>query len=373
MNESIFSRLFHYKATEKMKPMENYLTEMLSWLVDNISAFAYDYLSFLTEKSNSERKLKVQNIGAIHSETQVTCKNGYIDMVITTDEHIGFLCEHKVESELSDDQIKKYLECTEEIASEMEFQTVLLTKRKEQHTQSADVQIVWKDIYDYFETRLESYDDRDKMMIEQFLIYLTEVGMGKQEAIGFGSVEHYCEAMQLEQKLKMMLSSLADEVNWEKECPGIADFVSDYSVQFVRKRWGRIGIEFSRSWNPSIFAGVILDNTDHKLRDFHDTPQLVVLIDCDMTLPDRTLADKKVETILQTIGSENGGFSIETKPENKWRRLILEKPLMEVLKDETYEKQVESIKAEIIKGIHLILEHYFIDTSGQFVDSKSII
>ncbi len=34
MNESIFSRLFRYKQTEKMSPKENYLTEMLAWMID---------------------------------------------------------------------------------------------------------------------------------------------------------------------------------------------------------------------------------------------------------------------------------------------------------------------------------------------------
>ena len=50
MNESIFSRLFRYKQTDKMSPSENYLTEMLAWMIDCLPQFGHDYVLFLNSK-----------------------------------------------------------------------------------------------------------------------------------------------------------------------------------------------------------------------------------------------------------------------------------------------------------------------------------
>ena len=55
MNESIFSRLFRYKQTEKMSPKENYLTEMLAWMIDSLSQFGQDYVLFLNSKCKEKR------------------------------------------------------------------------------------------------------------------------------------------------------------------------------------------------------------------------------------------------------------------------------------------------------------------------------
>ena len=39
MSESLFSRLFHYRESEKLSPRENYLTEMLAWMIDSLPQF----------------------------------------------------------------------------------------------------------------------------------------------------------------------------------------------------------------------------------------------------------------------------------------------------------------------------------------------
>ena len=96
MGESVFSRLFRYRATENLNPSENYLTELLCWMINNIPSFAEDYVRLLIDNCSNgkdELRSKLDNITSISSETQVCVPNGFIDLVILTDTDIGFICE----------------------------------------------------------------------------------------------------------------------------------------------------------------------------------------------------------------------------------------------------------------------------------------
>ena len=50
MSESLFSRLFHYRESEKLSPRENYLTEMLAWMIDSLPQFGREYVNYLCGK-----------------------------------------------------------------------------------------------------------------------------------------------------------------------------------------------------------------------------------------------------------------------------------------------------------------------------------
>lgn len=354
MNESIFSRLFRYKQTEKMSPKENYLTEMLAWMIDSLPQFGQDYVLFLNSKCKEKLNFDANCTFTVSAETQFRVTKGIIDMMIETDCGYGFICEHKVDSSLRENQIKDYSECDKEINKDLTFKTVLLTKSKDQHEQNPDIQIIWHDVYEFFSDpiRKESYNADEKIIIEQFLKYLTEVGMGMKSSIQIGSVENYCEAMKLDQTLKGIFCEILDDTSWETKCNGLTDFVASYNPGVPVKRWGRIGIEFSDEWKPSIFAGVVLDNSDHKLQGFNNQPQLVVLIDCDPEVKN------EFQSLFTQIPNHEEGFSIDTSPKNKWRLLILQKPLKEVLKHVEYEEQKKDISDEIILGINLILKYF---------------
>lgn len=357
MNESIFSRLFCYRETQKMSPTENYLTEMLAWMIDSLPQFGREYVNYLCGKCKPNPIAEIDNLFDVSVQTQVNVKNGFIDMVITTDRNLGFICEHKVDSELSDNQIQKYYDCRNEIDDSLDFKTVLLTKSKDQHKQNPDIALIWYDLYKYFSKQLESggYDAGEQILIEQFLMYLTEVGMGMKNSIQIGSVENYCEAMKLDQTLKSIFNDIVTDINWEMQCSGIKDFVSSYKPFVPAKRWGRIGIEFSENWEPSIFAGVILDNKDHRLKEFKDQPQLVVLIDYDHG---KKSDIRNIVGFIKDFPNSENGFIIDKSPKNNWRLLILQKPLKDILKHNEYEEQKKDIMAEIVSGINVILKYY---------------
>ena len=369
MNESIFSRLFRYKQTEKMSPKENYLTEMLAWMVDSLSQFGQDYVLFLNSKCKEKLNFDVNCPFTVSARTQVAVKDGFIDMVIITDQNLGFICEHKVDSELSNNQIKKYYDCRAEIDSNLEFQTVLLTKSKDQHEQNPDIQIIWHDVYEFFSDpiRKESYNADEKIIIEQFLMYLTEVGMGMKEAINPNGVTHYSAAINVEPLLSSIFNDIYRDFqksDIEKQCPELHDFLreSKFLLNTPGKESGRIGIKFSETWHPGLFAGVQLNNKDNSLQSF-DSPQLVVIIDCmqgEKNNFQEKLWYKSIDKDKQSKEETESGFRIQTTSDNPWRVLILHKPLTKVLSqcNEDYYEQMENIKEEIIDGINWILNYY---------------
>ena len=362
MRESIFSRLFHYKETPNMKPEENYLTEMLSWMVDTLPQFGREYVRFLTAQL-TDPNIEISDSTLIHSKTQVYVDKCFIDMVITTDIGIGFICEHKVDSELRDNQISDYYERQAKLQFPngkpiVDWYTVLLTRNIVQHKQKANINLIWKQVYDWFSKK--NYNDEEKIIINQFLMYLTEVGMGMKQSICLESIQYYGKTMKIESVLKSIFTELEQEVEWKTMCPDLGRFLENQGFEpAVRKHSGRIGIEFAKKWEPSIFAGIILDNSDHQLdtsfQENEDEPIFVVLVDC---LPDNRKAFQNMQWF-EDLNEGEEGFYVEKEPKSPWRLIILKKRLFDILKDKKeYEEQKNCIRDEIEKGINLLLKHY---------------
>lgn len=361
MNESLFSRLFHYSKTDNRTPQEDYLTELLAWMIDNLAQFGQDYVSFLC--SHSSPKIQQNEKCSVNAETQVVVSKGRIDMVITVDSSMCFVCEHKVDSSLHKDQITEYKNCREEIKERYHVENVYYVflsriADKLEKEQKPDITIRWHEIYNYLNGKKFDNNSFEPLMVKQFLEYLTEVGMGMKNRIQIGSVENYCEVMKLDQTLKGMFCEIKNDIKWDTKCSGLADFVASYHPEIPVKRWGRIGIEFSNEWKPNIFAGVVLDNADHKLKEFNNQPQFVVLIDCDPEVKSEVLNKAKFKSLFANIPNCENDFSIDKSPKNKWRLLILQKPLKDVLKHSEYEEQKKDITDEIIAGIDMILKYY---------------
>ncbi len=379
MSESLFSRLFHYRESEKLSPRENYLTEMLAWMIGNLKQFGHDYVEFLMTKCENKTSFDSSKSYSVCVRTQVNVKyekkdhfkNRFIDMVINTTGDMGFICEHKVDSEVRENQIQEYASCQEQLngSPNHKFKTVLLTKSTEQHTEKADISITWYDVYKYFSEKFNKGEynckPEEKIIIDQFLMYLTEVGMGKRETINANAVEYYCDAMKLETVLKSIFNDICTDVKWEEKFPRIKDFLTDFDPfvskeTYSRNEIRRLGIEFTRNWNPGLFAGVQMNNDDDSLQSF-DSPQLTVIIDCMEGKKSKYQNEGWFASIAKDKQSKEEietGFHIQTDSDNPWRVLILHKPLTEVLKGTRYEEQKKDIKDEIVSGINLILKYY---------------
>ncbi len=360
MNESIFSRLFRYRQTEKISPKENYLTEMLCWLINNCPTFAKDYLALLAENNDGEI-IDISKITEITAKTQVSVSEGFIDMVIDTDEDLFFICEHKVDSDLLKDQLGKYRKCQHQINNEKKTLIVLVTKSTYNGEQVRDISLTWKQVYDEIskEGNIDKYDDFERLFIEQFLLYLTEEGMGMRDAITTEGIKYYEKANSVPTLLKGMFNEIKDEIGlkFDESLKGNIAFKNILKMS-VNKRWGRVGIDCF-DWDPiSIFAGAILDNKDHKLKDF-DQPKFVIMIDCLIEKNEEQQKQDWFKNLMKRLENNRDCFNMEkaSEIENKWRLLILKKPLADVIKGDSYDEQKESLKKEVINGIKLILDN----------------
>lgn len=376
MEGSIFSRLFHYHTTDKRTPQEDYLTELLAWMIDSLPQFGQDYVTFLC--NNSKVKIQHNEKCAVNAETQVVVSKGRIDMVITVGSDLCFVCEHKVDSCLRENQIPDYRDCEAEIKEKYgvdKVYFVFLSKIEDklEKKQKPDIIVRWHDIYKHVVKNFDNntYNSSENKIINQFIMYLTEVGMGMKEAINLNGIAHYSAAMDVEPLLNSIFNDIYDDIcknDIEKQFPGIHNFLreSKFILNTPRKESGRIGIKFSETWHPGLFSGVQLNNKDDSLQSF-DSPQLVVIIDC---MPDekkkfqkepwyKSIEKQSKEIEKQSKEDAETEFHIQTESKNKWRVLILHKPLEKVLeKSESYEEQKKKIMDEIIAGINLILNYY---------------
>lgn len=160
MNNSIFNFIKSYIPTDKRDAQEDYLTQMFAWMLDNIRPFAIDYIRLLYEKINKIKSLNDNDINDIKVSTQKTISSGRIDLLLRVNGTIAFICEHKVWSPVSKNQIAKYMENSKELGDKYTYYFVLLTAGVNQHTQDADIKIVWGDVHELIKNKIDSYDEK---------------------------------------------------------------------------------------------------------------------------------------------------------------------------------------------------------------------
>ena len=83
--ESIFTALSSYSPQPSMNPRENFLTELLAWIINNVDAFGAKYVSFLMDACHTSASDTNNNETEIEAVTQQHVSTGYIDMVIYDD------------------------------------------------------------------------------------------------------------------------------------------------------------------------------------------------------------------------------------------------------------------------------------------------
>lgn len=366
MKESLFSYLVSYVPTDKRESKEDYLTQMFAWILKNIEGIAHEYVRYLCEKGNIPYVLSETD--EIEIYTQMTVPSGRIDLLINVNKEIAFICEHKVFSELSENQISKYMKDSVILGKE-KYYSVLLTYSTLQHTQPADISIVWGDIYELFEEYLVNYEIDDRFVVEQFLKYLSENGMGKAELISNEAMLGYWSVMKLENQLDFIFRQLA-EVDYSVLCKGIEALGEDYEPTYNKMRWGRIGIDIFKKWNLGLFAGVMLHTENHQIypKDAQKGPDFVIFLESEYSKTDeriRKVYEQNIHSerylkMNQSLLADSGSFEyIAGIKESPWRIAVLRKPLYEILYN-TYKQaeQVEAIKSAIVEGMNLLIKGY---------------
>ena len=367
MSNSIFNFIKSYIPTDKRDAQENYLTKMFAWMLDNIRPFAIDYIRLLYEKNNKIKPLN--DISDIKVSTQETISSGEIDLLLRVNDTIAFICEHKVWSPLSKNQIAKYMENSKELGDKYNYYSVLLTAGLNQQTQDADVKIVWGDVHELIKNKIDSYDEKNKVFLEQFMFYLEENGLAKSEAITNEALFSYWKVQQLYESLFGFFNQLLHEIPnlCKSDIKGIEAFgcPENYKPSFNRSRWGRCGIDFFDEWNSTgLFAGVLLNKDDHKIEplDARKGPELMIIIDVDNNNKEsyrNFINSDRSKQIEKNLENEHGDFNLILHKDlkNKCRYAVLRKSLFDILyKKYTVDEQYSAIKNEIVRGVNFIIK-----------------
>ena len=375
MSESIFTKLKSYTPRVGRDAKEDYLTELFSYMLDNVEGLKEEYVNFLHSKLEGHDSNGVNDkVEEISIETQVSIRNGRIDLLIQTGTE-GFICEHKVYSGLSEGQIDKYSDGIEEYDCTKKYYTVLITVSAMQHSQKTDIALVWGDIYEfliYFKKNntLEVIDD---FLITQLISYLKEQGLGRYEGISYDEIISNCRAIDLREGLQEIFASLSN-IGWGEKVPKLNEFKQKLEPASNKYRWGRVGIDFFQEWKPGIFAGVLLDIRDHKIEatDKNLGPDFVIIVEASLHKKDSEflkvrnsiLKSPELNELRENLKINSQGFQVIDQPKNKWRVLVLKKPLINILKGKyKREDQEKALKDEIVKGLKLLCQDDLLNTS----------
>lgn len=367
MSESIFTKLKSYTPTVGRDSKEDYLTELFSYMLNNVEGLKEAYVYFLHSHLTAYDKEMDNKVEEITIETQVSVRNGRIDLLIKNGSE-GFICEHKVYSGLSEGQIVKYLDGINEYDSTKKYHTVLITASVMQHTQKVDVALTWADIYEFIDSfnensNLEVIDD---FLITQLLSYLKEQGLGKYESISYDEIISNYRAIDLKERLQEIFASLVN-FDWSSTVPQLNEFRENLKPSINKFRWGRVGIDFFEEWKPGIFAGVLLDPRDHKIEptDRDLGPDFIIIVEASLhkkdseflNVRDNMLRSQELIDLKERLNVNSEDFQAIVEPKNKCRVLVLKKPLLNILKEKyKREDQEKALKDEIVKGIDLLFQ-----------------
>lgn len=363
--DSIYSFIKSYIPSSKRDPKEDFLTQILAWTLINIPEFKQDYIQFFNKHIDTPVLMDFSE-DSILIETQYTNESGYIDMLIR-EENSGFIIEHKIDSSLSPNQIDKYKKAIEKQYNGT-FYTVLITTTHMQHRQEADINLIWADIHDFILGKIDGYENHEHFLLKQLSDYLKQQGLGRMDPINLEHILGYFPGMQLENNLDKIFERLSG-TDWPAHWQNIKGSKTEsFLPTFKKKRWGRKGIDFYNSWDPGIFAGVIMDGTDHRLlpSDESQGPDFVVILEYDYEKNNDEITEKRNNFLWSSNFLElnkrlklNSG-SFEYLPElegSPWRVIVLRKPLKDVLLGtSTTDEQISAMKDSICEGINLLTQ-----------------
>ncbi len=366
MSDSIFSFIKSYTPRQGRNPKEDYLTQLFAWILSNIEGLSQEYCKYLINFINEQKFILNEN-DSIKITTQEIVDSGIIDLLIRINDDYGFICEHKVNALLSDGQIIKYNNSSKLLGTG-HFYTVLITLTKLQHTQNSDISILWSDIYEWLESIQIELSESNKFLLQQFLTYLKEEGLGVMENINNEDIIGYWSGKSLEKKLDRLFYEI-ENFDWRKEVSYLKEVNPNYYSIFNKNRWGRKGIDLFSTWKPGIFIGVILDESDHCLSplDRLQGPDVVLLVELQfekknlnvMENRNKILTSANFQELKRRLSINSGSFNyqpgIDASP---WRVIVLRKSLYSIFKGKSTQKeQLQALINTYIEGLQLLTQN----------------
>ncbi|WP_421851585.1 hypothetical protein [Marinomonas sp.] len=277
MYESLLLNVSKYAASDKTSPIENFITEAFAWLLRNDMNAQAAILELVKTKSKKQDLAFYKASDEFDISTQMNFNGNFPDMVWqdhTNDWALVF--EHKVWSELHDQQLHNYRQHAEQHYPN--YALVLITARLMQHRQNPDVALCWYDVADCLR-KLPVESDKLQWLRNEFISLLDGNGLLNITPIDPLSLNYYKAAKKIDEQLHNICLQSINET-WPLE--GYLDFKKQNSV---RKKEGRVGFYISQpvendkfTWRPGVFSGFLLDGWDHMVDDLLDNGPIASLI-----------------------------------------------------------------------------------------------
>ena len=363
MNDTIFDFLRSYVPSDKRDPKEDYLTQLFAWLLMNVDGLNLKYCKYLLEKIPN-KAFTVSDTDTITVETQRTLPNGKrIDLLITVNGADGFICEHKIYSMLSPNQIINYSSMASSLGGG-QFHTILVTLGTYQWTQNADVSILWSSIYrDFLQEEIKGYakDSVNYFMLGQTLSFMKNNSLGTSGEITPGAIAGYWETFGLKNVVNNLVENLRVR-EWDSKCKNLQHCNTQGFTEpiFRKERWGRVGLEMYNNWKPGIFVGILWDYTDHRIDPLNKEnggPDVVILVDMLESDYSKITNSQACTDYLEKLNQNHGDFDLieYSKLYGYWRLAVLRKSLGDVLQGKQgQEEQANALYETFCEGIKLL-------------------
>ena len=277
--ESLLVNLRKYRPRENTDPLENIITEACAWLLRSNREVLQSVFECINNKLQSSISAPD---GEVFISTQENFNNKFPDLVISW-ETCTLVFEHKVKSDLHQNQLKNYREYASETYDD--YRIILITATPFQHAQNPDAALCWEDIYKCLISLVDKVNyEHASWAIEDFLSLLKSEGLGPKSPMNRFSIAHYLEAVKFIEQVDSIFKT-AQKREWPLQTIG---------MEPVFKRQGtesRVGLEFcpiiknkGRQWLPGIFCGVLLDGRDHGVKEFiNNELKLCLVLDFNRT------------------------------------------------------------------------------------------
>lgn len=367
MNDTIFDFLRSYVPSAGRDPKEDYLTQLFAWLLIKVNGLDLKYCEYLLKKT-ANSTFTVSDSDTITVETQKTLTNGKrIDLLITVNSTNGFICEHKIYSMLSPNQITNYSSMAPSIGNgKGQFHTVLVTLGTYQWTQPADVRVLWSNIYqDFLQKELVNYADDSVhyFMLNQTISFMQNNSLGTYGEITPGAIAGYWETFGLKNVVNNIIGDLRVR-DWDTKCNNLQHCnTQGFTEPIYRKeRWGRVGLEMYSKWKPGIFVGILWDYTDHKIDPLNKEnggPDVVILVDMLESDYSKITNSQACKDYLEKLNQNqnHGDFDLieYSKIPGYWRLVVLRKSLGDVLQGKQNRKEQEdALYKTFCEGINFL-------------------
>ena len=356
-NDSLLLSLRKYRPREGRDSLEDFITEAFAWLLRQCPEFGNEFLGNIYSQLESDKPAGVDP-DCLYWETQVTLNGKRPDMIC----HVGdevLVFEHKAWAEVRTGQLEQYRALAENHWAG-DVRTVTITGYRGVDEGEANVRLCWEDIHGQIKGLLstESIPEHLAFHLRDFQRLLESEGLGPADPVKASSVRCYRTGVDLEKQLENLFNSLAERYWLLPE---------GYKARF-RHANGRIGIEFYREkqqyqWTPGIFAGCMLDGSDHCLNDrAGDLVDFRIILDFSSKLHNRytgmTAYNSIKESLVESVKGTPWTFYDHLAgpgPHNKWHPIHLEQSFLALIQGASdHDAQCKQVAAAVSEGLDLL-------------------